>query len=80
MHHALWLKHMLLFKSYFITNLGFQFYLGLYVNYKVMSGALLGCSCISQGFLLNLLYFKEERNYKQSQQQHNNTTKTHSAV
>lgn len=46
---------MLLFKSYFTTNLGFQFYLGLHVNYKVMSVALLGCSCISQGSLFEFI-------------------------
>lgn len=31
------LKHMLLFKSDFTANLGFQFYLGLWVNYEMMS-------------------------------------------
>lgn len=55
MHHALWLKHMLLFKSYFTTNLGFQLYLRLHVNSKVMSVALLGCSCISQGSLFEFI-------------------------
>lgn len=41
----------MLYLSYFTTNLDFQSYLGLYVNCKMMSVALSGCSCMSQGSL-----------------------------
>lgn len=48
---------MLSFKSYFITNLGFQFYMGLYVNSEVMSGALFAAPVYHKAFFLNLLCF-----------------------
>lgn len=52
---------MLLFKSYLTTNLDFQFYLGLYVNYK-MSVALLGWLMYVTGLFWTHSTFIEGRN------------------
>lgn len=72
---------MLLFKSYLTTNLDFQFYLGLYVNYK-MSVALLGWLMYVTGLFWTHSTFIEGRNQTitTAAQQYKNKKKTQSCL